>query len=161
MAEPFLNQLSDSARFAYPFIQSGVRQGLSANAIGKALTAQGAGVRRSELLSLVRREADIWTHGQNLRYLNLNSRPNIDTLPEALTTIRRQFSYVVELRGQSLSDGSAVIRNVTVSSDKLLTRGEAEEIASLYAEEGAHQYGLEVDSVLLTSVLKAGAAGTI
>lgn len=161
MALPLLASLTAAARFAYPFIARGVREGLSANAIGKALQAQGAGIRRSELLKLVRRETEIWTHGQNLRYLNLTAKPNEANLPEALTTIRRRYSYVVELRGQSMSDGSSVVRNVTVSTDKLLTRGEAEDIASLYAEDGPQQYGLEVSSVLLTSVLKAGAAGTI
>lgn len=161
MPGPLLETLSAAARFAYPFISRGVREGLSANAIGRALTAQGAGIRRADLLTLYRRESEIWTHGQNLRYLNLTAKPNVGNLPEALTTIRRQYSYVVELRGRSLSDGSSVIRNVTVSTDKLLTRGEAEEIATLYAEEGRKEYGIDVDRVLLTSVLKAGAAGTI
>jgi len=110
---------------------------------------------------MVRRELDIWTHGQNLRFLNLGARPNVSTLPEALTTIRRKYSFTVELRGQSLSDGSSVVRNVTVSSDKLLTRGEAEDIAQSYAEDGRKEYGMEVSGVLLTSALKAGAAGTL
>lgn len=161
MPGPLLETLSAAARFAFPFISRGVREGLSARAIGRSLRAQGVPINNADLFTLVRRESEIWTHGQNLRFLNLGSRPREAALPEALTTIRRKFSYVVELRGSSLSDGASVVRNVTVSTDRLLTRGEAEDIASMYAETGRKEYGMAVDRVLLTSVLKAGAAGTL
>lgn len=161
MAGSYLDSLTGAARFSYPFIQRGVREGLSANAIQKALAANDVHLRRSTILDLVRKERELVSAGSSLKFLNQNSRPDPRRLPEALTAIRRQYSFTVEVRGTSLSSGESRVQNITVVSDRLMTRGEIEDTATGFAEDGGERYGMEVDSVLLTRGMKAGAFGTL
>jgi hypothetical protein len=161
MAGSFLDFLSAAARASYPFIQRGVREGLSANAIQKSLSANDIHLRRTTILDLVRRERELVSAGSSLKFLNRNARPDPRRLPEALTSLRRQYSFTVEVRGTSLSNGESRVQNVTVVSDRLLTRGEIEDVAEGFATDGGERYGMNVDSLLLTRGMKAGALGTI
>jgi len=161
MAGSYLDRLTGAARFSYPFIQRGVREGLSANAIQKALQANDIHLRRTTVLDLVRRERELVSAGSSLKFLNLGSRPDPRRLPEALTAIRRRYSFTVEVRGTLLSNGESRTQNITVVSDRLLTRGEIEATASGFAEGGGERYGMNVDSVVLTRGMKSGALGTI
>lgn len=161
MPLPYLSTLTGRARFAYPIIQRGVRGGLSSRSIAESLTDAGLGIRRATLLDIMRREREIVSHGLNMRFLPLSRAPNPDRLPEALTRLRRQYSYTVELRGRIIDTQELITRQVTVASSKLLTRGAAETIAAGYVLETPEAYGIEVDQVQLIGVLKSGELGTL
>lgn len=160
MPLPYLMTLSSRARIAYPIIQRGVRSGISSRSIATELTAGGIGIRRSDLLGIMRREREIIQHGLNMRFLPLNRRPNPDRLPEALTRLRRRYSYVVEAFGTDLGTGQLRKQTITIASSTLLTRLAAEQLAEQYAQGQFDSGQLEVDRVQLVNVLQAGPFGT-
>lgn len=161
MPLPYLSTLTGTARIAYPIIQRGVRSGLASRQIAETLSNAGLGIRRATLLDIMKKEREIISHGLNMRYLPYDRAPNPDRLPPALTRLRRQYSYQVELQGRIIDTQELITRNVTVASGKLLTRREAETIAMSYALDESEQYGIEVDKVQLINVLKSGELGTI
>jgi hypothetical protein len=158
---PLLDTLSAIARQAFPFIVRGVREGLSSNAIGRLLSESGFGIRRQTLLDLVRAQKGVQTAGAALRFLRQNAIPNPNRLPEALTTIRRAFSFTVEVRGRSLETDERVTQHVTVTTDRLLTRREIEELAGEAVERAGDRYGFEQEEAVLIGGLKAGPRGTL
>lgn len=154
-----LDTLSRSARTAYPFIQRGVREGLSANSIQASLQAAGIGIRRQALLDVIRAESGAQLASSALRFAKPETFPNPARLGEALTKIRRQFSFTVEVRGTLGSTGEGFIQHVTVSTDRLLTRQAIEDAAQAMVEDEQERYGIDVGSVVLTGGLRSGSLG--
>lgn len=161
MALPFLATLVKSARFAYPIIQKGVRAGLASRAIAGTLQKAGLGIRRSTLLKIMRKERSLVQHGLNMRFLPLKRFPNPLKLPTALTKLRRAYSYTVKVFGTNMGTGEPRTQQVTVSSSKLLTRQQAEDIAMDYGRGQYDSGQMEVDRVQLINVVKAGDLGTL
>ena len=161
MALSFLSTLTKTASFAYPLIQKGVRAGLASRAIAGTLSRAGLGIRRSTLLSIMRKERTLVQHGLNMRFLPLKRFPNPLKLPTALTKLRRAYSYTVELRGRLIDTQELIKRQVTVASSKLLTRQQAEEIAGGYLMDTPEAYGMELDKAQLINVVKSGELGTL
>jgi hypothetical protein len=156
-----LSSLSLAARLFYPFVQRGVREGISIARIGRAVRAEGFKLANETLRMLVHRERVIWEHGQRLKFVPLGSFVDVSKLPEALTQIRRQFSFMVEVRGTLGTGGQAIIQHVTVASDKPMTRRAILEQAERAMNLGSKRYGIEVSSVELVGGLRAGPAGTL
>ena len=161
MPPPILSTLSAGARRAYPIIQGGVRQGLSANAIQRVLQAEGLGIRRQTLLTIIRAERGIETASIQLRTMRRDFIPDPRRLPDALTKLRRPFSFQVRIRGFDLSTGETIDRFVSVSLDDPLTRAEIENLGLSFIEEDMERYGIAVTSVLLDRGVKAGVEGTL
>ncbi len=161
MAVPLLQTLSRIARAAWPIIQRGVREGLSANKIGAVLRTQGLGIRRQTLLQITGAERKIWTHGLSLRFLPFSATPNLRKLPVALSKIRRQYSFVVSLTGRSRLTGLPMVQNVTVSTDVGMSRQAIEAVGEEMGIAGKERYDLVLEKVLLISGLRAGAPGLI
>lgn len=159
MVIPLLSSLSAGARTAWPIIQRGVREGLSTRAIGRSLSAGGMGIRTQTLHRLATAERTIWQHGQSLKFLTKSSLPNVGRLPVALSKIRRQFSYTVELRGRSPLTGQSLLQHVTIATDQNMTREALESLASEMGVEGKKRYGLVVDQSVLVGGVKAGDLG--
>ncbi len=159
MATPLLSTLSRTARTAWPIIQRGVREGLSANKIASVLKTQQLGIRRDTLLTLARAERAIWEHGQRLKFLPMKATPRLDALPVALSKIRRRYSFTVRLTGRSELTGQPLIQNVTISTDIGMSREELESMAEDMGIEGKSRYGLQLDNVQLVSGLRAGDLG--
>jgi hypothetical protein len=113
-----------------------------------------------ELSAIVAKEREIQRLGSALRFLNRDSTPNPFRLPEALTTLRRAFSFTVEVRGFLVDTGERVTQNVTVTSSTLLTRAAMEELAIEAVTSGAERYGMEVESAIPIRGTRAGALGT-
>jgi hypothetical protein len=156
----FLDTLSATARQAYPIIQRGVREGLSSRALDSLIReGLGSSIRRQTLLDIIRDVRNIFDVGAQLRFLNQESRPNPARLPEALTKIRREFSFTVEVRGIFGPTGLSTIQNVTITSDTLLTRREMEEAAIEAVEEGSDRYQLDIVSAIPIQGLRAGSSG--
>lgn len=155
-----LDTLSRTARTAFPIIQRGVREGLSANAIQDVLSGRGLGIRRQTLLDLVRLERGVQETINVLRFIHPGSRPNPDRLPEALTKIRRSFSFNVEVRARRLDTGEPFSQFVTVSTDRLLTRQQIEAQAIRAVERSPDRYGLEAEEALVSTGVRAGPLGT-
>lgn len=158
--DPFLASLSPRERTAYPFIRQGVREGLSSRQILSVLQEHlGSGLRRQRLLDLMRLENIEQTTGATLRYLNRDAYPNPQRLPDALSKIRRNYSFDIEVRGTLLDTDEPYSRYVTVTTDALLTRGDLEAAAMEAVEVEAGRYGMAVDGALLVGGRRAGSQG--
>lgn len=161
MALSWLDSFSPAARLAFPGIVRGVREGLSARAIGRSLRAGGLSFSDRFLFEATRRQRDVWTQGQSVASLGDFQRPDPRLLPEALTATRRRYSFLVEVQGDSLLTGQRVTQHVTISTDRLLTRLEMEE-AALEAVEGAPtRYGLEDVEATALFGTRAGPLGIL
>lgn len=161
MAASFLSTLPKSLRQAWPIIVGGVRQGLSGNAIQGVLRSAGLGVRRQTLLDGVRLLREGFAKWTTLRLLGTTVRPPLRMIPRSLTRIRREFSYLLEI--EEIIDNVVEKRFMTLSSNELLNRKEAELTASRMLEEDVFKYGKEVVIISsnLTGILKAGQLGTL
>lgn len=160
MPPPLLFTLGKRASAAFPIIQRGVREGISANSIQTILRASGMGIRRQTLLDIVRAERNIISAGKNLQNIRLGFVPDPRRLPEALTKISRSFNFVVRITGTDTSTGSTFIQNISVALDKPLTRSRLEAIAVDFIEAEKDRYGINIEEVLLIEGVKAGPLGT-
>ena len=161
MTGPLIPRLPRRAGQAFPIIQRGVREGLSANAIQSLLRAADLGIRRQSLLDIVRGVRGIEAAGAQLRFLNRNFTPDPRRLPEALTKIRRAFSFNVRLRGIDIQTGEDFERFVNVALDRPLSRAAIEQLGFDFSQPEPDQYGFAVTDVLLVGGVKSGAPGTI
>lgn len=161
MPLPLLQTLPARARQAYPIIQGGVRRGLSANSIQGLLQSQGLGIRRQSLLDIIRAERGVAATTAPLRAMRRSFTPDPRRLPDALTKLRRAFSFSVEIRGFDLANGEDVTRYVSVSLDDPLSREAMEAMGLEFIDEDFQRYGIAVTSVLLHRGVKAGAEGTL
>lgn len=125
------------------------------------LRAGEGGIRRQALTDLMRFERGITTAGKNLRSLNLNRAPDPRRLPDALTKIRRAFSFVVEVRGFDLGTGENILQDIGVSLDNVLTRGEIESRAVNFIDAAEQHYGIAITDVIIQTGVKAGEQGTL
>lgn len=160
MARGLLSTMSPKARVAYPIIKSGVRSGLSFNQIRTALAKSELGITSAELSPIVRYERELVIHGQNLKFLPHNRRPNPDRLPTSITSQKSKFLYTVQVFGFIGGSGETFARYVNVATNELITRAEAEEAASHTILGRFDQYKMEVESTQLTYVQKASVGFT-
>lgn len=143
MALSWLSSWTASARAAYGGIIRGVREGLSARAIGSSLRAGGMSFSNDFLFSAVREVRKLSNAGSLVAALGDNQRPDPAKLPFALTETRRRYSFLVEVEGTNSQTGAVTRQHVTVSTDRLLTRGEMEAAAIDAVESAPDRYGLE------------------
>lgn len=155
-----LDSLPRSAKAAYPAIERGVREGLSAERIQSALQANGMGIRRQRLLDIMRLVKGVTDYGKVLRSMDREAPIATDALPEAITRTRRGFSYTVELRGAGVM-GSSTVQHVTVSTDNpALSPQDILDAARELGVRGQDRYGLSVEQATIVSGIRAGASGT-
>jgi hypothetical protein len=161
MAVPLLSRLSLSARKAYPFIVRAVRQGLSLERIGKAFRAEGIALSNEVFRQLARAERSLQAASGELRFLRPGQRPSPTRLPEALTRILRRYAFFVEVMARDVSTGEQVLKNVTVSTSRLMTKRQIEVAAMEAVDMGLSTYGLEADTALLVGGMKSGEQGVL
>ena len=161
MPPPLLSTLNARQRRAFPIIQGGVARGLTGNQIGRVLRLQGLGINNVVLQRIVRAERGVVIAGARLRSIPRHLTPDPRRLPDALTKLRRAFSFQVKIRGFDLSTGEDITRFVSVSLDDPLTRAEIENIGLGFIEEDMERYGLAVTDVILDRGMKAGVEGTL
>ena len=161
MPPPLLSTLSQRARTAFPIIRGGVARGLSANSIQSLLRGQDLGIRRTDLLAIIRAERGIELAAGGLRTMRRNRTPDPRQLPDASTKIRRAFSFEVRIKGFDLNTGADTTQFVTVVLDDPLTRAEIENLALSLIDAQAERYGFAVTEVLLVRGVKAGVEGTV
>lgn len=152
---------SASVRAAEPFIRSGVRHNLTFREIAASIRGGGLAIGNERLLAAIQRERAIVEHGRHLKFLPLQARPAVTMLPEALTAIRRTYSFEVVVTGRLRETGDTFSRSVTVSSSTLLTRQEIEDQALDAVTQDAGGYGMTADTAQIRFGMRAGRAGLI
>jgi hypothetical protein len=160
VAIPLLSTLSVAARTALPFIERGVREGLASRAINAVLKSEfGKGLRRQVLLDVMRAVSGVQSAGAQLKFLGLDKIPNPARIPAALTTIRREFSYKIEVRGVSSMTGQSMTRFVQVTSSRNLTRREMQDAALDAIGSDQERYGITDYEAVPVSAVRAGSSG--
>lgn len=159
MALPFV--LSFGLRRAMPFIERGIALKLSGNAINRALIDSGIGIQRQNLLDYIR-----WVKGEEpkkaaIRSLRRDLKPNADRIREAITRIRRNYSYKVEYSGLNPQSGEYETRWINIATDMRLSPMQAESIAEDTIEADRDNYPIQIDKVFVVDIVKAGTAGTL
>lgn len=159
MARGILEEITRPSRAALGIVRRGVLEGLSANRIQDALTAGGLGIRRTTLLALIRELKGAEEAAGRLRFTRLDRLPDPSRLPEAITRLRRTYSFDVMLRGHNTLTGAEETRWVTVSLDELRSRRDIEDIASDFGEEYGRVEDFRLDRATLMGGRRAGALG--
>lgn len=156
---PFLSTLPKAARLFYPIAVKGVSQGLAANTILKAYTAAGPGIRRTLGLEVVRAVRGVERSASVFKALGLDRRPSIAKIPTALHKTWRKFSYLVEFEGLT-TEGKSVRAAVTVASDSIITRRQAEAQAGGWLADTPAEYGIEtIEKIQLAGIKKSPLLG--
>ena len=152
MALPLLYTLPATARAAYPFILAGTRRGLSSRAIERTIRDAGLSISRTRSILPLMSEIKLAERAaRNIKFTNLNATINVNRLPQAITMLRREYSYVVRIKGIS-PGGQLIDRHTTVSTDRNnMTRAEIEDIARQSAEDEGQSDTLQEIEVQLES----------
>lgn len=157
-ARVLLDLLTPAARLALPYVSSMVESGLSANAIGRALTEAGLGIRRTDLLELVRGLREVEITRPYVSSLRADFLPNPSRLAESVTTLLRSFSYTVQVEGTHLETGELFTKNITVSTDDLLTKEQAVNAALEIADTALDRYGFSAHGGRVTMIKRSPGA---
>jgi len=126
-----LAAVTGGATEALPFIIHGVSRGLTANAIGRALSLGGMGIRRGNLLTLVRAYRGTFESAQAQRAMPADAIPLPSLFFPSATFMKNPFAYVLRVTQQNNITGLLGTRHLTVSSPHALSNSQIAE----YAEE--------------------------
>lgn len=150
MAISFLYTLPATARPAYTFILAGTRRGLSSRQIEDSIRAAGLSISRGRtIVPLMRELRKIEAQGAALRFIGLDKVVNVERLPEALTPIRRKYSFSVRTH-EAIAGIEQSERFVTVATDRsTLRRGEIEDLAREAVDARAERYDYELTETTL------------
>lgn len=143
---------------AVTFIRSLVNTTASAGSILRELSNAGIGIRRQtglQVISYLRNTVAPAT--DYIKFVNLNSYPTISRLPQSLTKQLRNFAYNTVLTGINTLTGELSTRNITVSSNQLLTKQQALDTAAAMAESENQSGGLEGASGSVVSIFQNSA----
>jgi hypothetical protein len=160
MAGPFLATLSRSARLFYSAARGGTAQGRSFTATVKAYRDAGNRIGNDIARNIFRAVQAHENQARSVQELPRNRRIPIASLPQALTKIRRNLSFTVEVRGFLPGTGEAFTRHITISANETLTPRRIEQLAEETIASGGDRYGMEVQEVNLIRGERAGRAGT-
>ena len=124
-----LSPLSSSAGYALNYARAAFSRGISANAALAAYREAGYGIRRSDFLGLYRNAKGVTEAAYHVRNIRKDYLPDPDRLPHAITSIRRDYSFNVRLDVRDSESGELIKRNITVTSDRLMSVADMESAA--------------------------------
>lgn len=140
---------------AINFIRSAASIGKGATETLAALREAGLGIRTQtfyEAFNYFLGPVD--TGRKYISNVTLNAYPTIDRLPKSLTRTLRNFTYVTVVRGFDVNTGEVVEKNVTVSTNTLLTKQQAIDAAVGMVEGASERYGIEGAGAQVTDVFQ-------
>lgn len=112
------------------------------------------GVRRTDLLTALRFVRGVERRSNALASVRRDRKPDPARISISRTNIRRNFSFVVRVRGFDMVSGETVERFVTIVSDTVLSRDELEQAARDMLEEGVSNYPMDIETVTLQTALR-------
>ena len=155
------SQLSSSVQKNFGIIRGGVARGLSSSAINALVRSdQGVGLRKTDLLAGIRHVRNIEEAGARLRYVRRDLSPDPRRLPIAKTPIVSRYSYTVQVRGMEIGTNNRVRGNLTVRSNRPMSRADIEaDTRDAIAEgkiTGAFYSAIEVDDIIIVDGRRRG-----
>lgn len=140
---------------AIAFIRSAIETAKSATEILEDLSKSGIGIRRQTGLQVIKYLRDeVVPVRKYIDNLGLSKLPTIDRLPKSITTQLRNFAYHTVMEGFSTLTGEKTTRNITVSSNQLLTKEQALDYAVSIAESENQSGGLDGATGRVTDVFQ-------
>ena len=111
MAASFLSLLPKSARAAYPIIRRGHREGLSGREIERRVRQAGLPISRGRSIGPIMKALDaLESQGRRVRFIPSAARINVQRLPPAITDIKKQYQYRMQLF--NVSEGNLVSKGI-------------------------------------------------
>jgi len=137
-----LGRLTAGQSRVYSAVQGAVGRGLGLNATQDLLQAAGIGIRREQINQLIHYFTGVTEAGYSVAQVRKDYFPNVDKFPNALTTLRREYSFTVRLGMSGATDeyGNPIYNYVTVTSDKNLRVQDILDIADGYYEDAFENY---------------------
>ena len=115
--------------FAQVFVKAAAKKGLGANKTLSLLKSKGLGYRRATFLSDYRMYAKIPTLSNRIKYVRRRYRLTKELFLEPKKFMTRRFAFVTEFNILKPDTGETFKMKSRVSTDKWMTRGQAENAA--------------------------------
>ena len=116
--------------FARQAMPRALAEGLSVNRfIGIIKETYGKAYRRTTLLKDWREMAGLPEKEERLKYVRKEYRPDPASITPTLGAQQRKYVYTFQVTGMDTITGQEITQTMSVASDTLLTRAEAEEQA--------------------------------
>lgn len=153
-----LGRLTAGQSRVYSAVQGAVGRGLGLNATQDLLQAAGIGIRREQINQLIHYFTGVTEAGYSVSQVRKDYFPNVDKFPDAITTLRRKYSFTVRLgrTGEFNELGQPVYNYVTVTSDKNMRVQDILDEAESYYEDSAENYPVESVELTITGAKKRG-----
>ena len=138
---------------ALAYIIEGVEKGLGLEEIKSALDLGGIFTRANIVEQVYGYlQNAVLPAKQYVKQLQLNNLPNIARIPLSLTPQIRNFAYTVLVQGISASTGEIIERQITISTNQLLTKQQAIDLADELSQGETKSGGLESGAGEVTSI---------
>lgn len=151
--------LRPAVRAAYTSIKAGAAGGISARAMTRTLRGEGFDVRLNEVEALYRSFQGAERAGRGFATRRSDQHFNPLSVPLSETRLRRTFSITYRVEGFDAVSGEPTHRFVTVSTDNVLTRGEADDLAMEGVAGGDSLSGFDATHAVPVSMVRAGGKG--
>lgn len=115
--------------FAQVFVKAAAEKGLGANKTLELLKSKGLGYRRTTFLSDYRMFAKIPTLSDRIKYVRRQYRLSKSLFLEPKKFMTRRFAFVTEFNVLNPDTGETFKMKSRVSTERWLTRGQAENTA--------------------------------
>jgi hypothetical protein len=128
--------LTAAQREAFNYFQGAVSRGLGVNAAIRSYQDIGGAIRRSSALDLYRIITGQEKAADYFKSLTRNAIPDIRNIPIVRWTIKGNYYYNMQLSCTNVETGTKFTKNITVSSDYLMSRQDMEDesIAAFYGD---------------------------
>ena len=153
--------LSKSALRALPYIERGVREGLSANKIQALLTSKNLGVNRQALQQAVRYVATVQDAAKAYGRFAKNRLIDESLHTDAKTIIRRQYSYRIKATITFEEGGQEYDHHITVSTNDRLSPDELEAISESIIMNNKDYEVFAIRGMGVEAMLRAGPGGLL
>lgn len=138
---------------ALGYIKKGLAEGLGSEEIISALQAGGVSIRPELATNVIEYLGKtILPDLDYIKRLQYFATPNLARIPLSLTKTLRNFSYQVSVQGFNTSTGELQTKQISVSSNVLLTKQQALDIAGEFATSETPSGGLESAAATVTGI---------
>jgi hypothetical protein len=138
---------------ALGFIKKGIAEGLGTEEILGALAKGGLSIRPELATNVIEYLGKtILPDLDYIKRLQYFAQPNLARIPIALTKTLRNFSYQVSVQGFTKATGELETHNISISTNTLLTKQQAIDMATELAVGESKSGGLESGAGVVTSI---------
>jgi hypothetical protein len=144
--------LNAAQREAFNYFSGAVSRGLGVNAAIRSYQDIGGAIRRSSALDLYRIITGQEKAADYFKSLTRNAIPDVRNIPIVRWSIKGNYYYNMRLDCFNTVTGDTFTKNVTVSSDSLMNRGQMEEEALKSLDPAAYDNQIGVSAIMPTKI---------